>query len=216
LQQRWESSPELSNLVEAAQAHGIKIDVRSEGDLKQLAQSHQGVALFSDWYPELNLKTLETCNSATLLLLDGLEDPHNLGAILRSGWLMGVQGALIPKDRAVGLTPTVHKVACGGVEHVPVLEIANFAPMIEDLKKWGFWILGLSHEATKTLYRCKIPEKVVWIIGSEDRGMRKGTEKLCDELLTIPQTKAEASYNASVAAAITLSETQRQRLVLNP
>ena len=143
-------------------------------------------------------------------MLDGIEDPHNLGAILRTSWLTGVHGVLIPEDRAVGLTPTVHKVACGGVEHVPVEETTNFSNYAEDLKKKGYWIYGLSPRGKKSIFELDLPEKVVWAIGAEDKGMRVTTERLCDELVFIPQSSASASYNASVATAMALTETLRQ------
>ena len=145
-----------------------------------------------------------------VIALDGVEDTHNLGAILRTSWLMGVNGMIIPEDRAVGLTAAVHKVACGGVEHVPILRTNQFTQPFEQLKKDGFWVFGLSHKAERSIYDAKIPEKVIWVLGAEDKGLRSPTEKICDELFSIPQSSPAASYNVSVSAALALAETKRQ------
>lgn len=210
LRQGWESSADLREIQERTQSAHIKIDIKPEAVIDRFGSSHQGAVLFMDGAPTLSLDGLESFDKSILLILDGIEDPHNLGAILRTSWLVGVQGVLVPEDRAVGLTPTVHKVACGGAEHVPVIETTNFANYAEDLKKIGYWIYGLSPRGKKSIFELDLPEKVVWAIGSEDKGMRVTTERLCDELVYIPQSSAAASYNASVATAMALTETLRQ------
>ena len=204
----FESSPELREFEEIAQKAKIKVQIKSEGTLDRFCSTHQGAALLKEGQPQWDdsiAKDFSTC-----LILDGIEDPHNLGAIVRTSWLMKVDGIFIPENRAVQLTPTVHKVACGGVEHVPVQTCVNFAPTIQKLKEQGFWIFGLSHKAEKTIFDFKLPEKIVWAIGAEDKGLRSTTERLCDELVSIPQVSNAASYNASVATAIALTETFRQ------
>ncbi|MFN7826065.1 MAG: 23S rRNA (guanosine(2251)-2'-O)-methyltransferase RlmB [Pseudobdellovibrionaceae bacterium] len=211
IKQGWESSTELRELEELFRSQKVKIEVKPEPLLHKLSQSHQGAALFSTWQPELDWNSLQQKETSKILVLDGIEDPHNLGAIIRTSWLMSVDAILIPQDRAVGLTATVHKVACGGAEHVPVVEVTNFSNILEDLKKLNFWVLGLSHKGKGTLFKQKLPAKVVWVIGAEDKGLRTATERACDELIGIPQVSAAASYNASVAAAIALSETYRQQ-----
>ena len=145
-----------------------------------------------------------------VLALDGVEDTQNLGAVLRTSWLMGVNGIIIPEDRAVGLTASVHKVACGGAEHVPIHRTNQFNTPFEHLKKAGFWVFGLSHTAKRSIYDLQIPEKVIWVLGAEDKGLRTTTEKACDELVYIPQVSPTASYNVSVSAALALAETKRQ------
>lgn len=206
----FESSQDLREIFELAQSSKVKIEIVAEGRLDRFGSSHQGAALYLDGGPRLDLEGLKNFETARIVVLDGIEDPHNLGAILRTSWLLDVKGIMIPEDRAVGLTPTVHKVACGGAEHVPVLETTHFAGPIQELKDQGFWVFGLSHKAKKTVFELELPEKVVWVIGAEDKGLRVNTERLCDELVSIPQVSAGASYNASVAAAIALSETARQ------
>ena len=211
LRQGWESSADLREIQEATLKARVKIDPRPESVIDRFGPSHQGAVLFMSGAPELSMKGLADLDKSILLILDGIEDPHNLGAILRTSWLIGVQGVFVPEDRAVGLTPTVHKVACGGAEHVPVVATTNFANYAEDLKKMGYWVYGLSPRGTKSIFDLQLPEKVVWAIGSEDKGMRITTERLCDELVYIPQSSAAASYNASVATAMALTETLRQQ-----
>lgn len=211
IKQGWEGSTELKELHQELKQKNLKIEEKPPGLLDKVMPSHQGAAVFVGITPEMNWSEIEQSEVAKVLVLDGIEDPHNLGAILRTAWLMGVSGALTPDDRSASLTSTVHKVACGGVEHVPVERTTNFANPLEDLKKQGFWVFGLSHEGKRSLFDLKIPEKVVWCIGSEDRGLRTTTERLCDELIRIPQLSDAASYNASVATAIALTETLRQQ-----
>lgn len=206
----WESSADLREIEELARFSKVKIEPRQESVIDKFGSSHQGAALFVDGAPNLNIKGLEKFEKSVVLMLDGIEDPHNLGAILRTSWLTGVHGVLIPEDRAVGLTPIVHKVACGGVEHVPVEETTNFAKYAEELKKQGYWIYGLSPRGRRSIFELELPSKVVWAIGAEDKGLRVTTERLCDELAFIPQSSESASYNASVATAMALTETLRQ------
>lgn len=211
LRQGWESSQDLKKIHQELRATGALVQVKPESVIDRFGGSHQGAALFMTTAPTLAWDEIERAAESTLVLLDGIEDPHNLGAVLRTAWLMGVKGILIPEDRAVGLTATVHKVACGGAEHVPVETCTNFTQPLEKLREQGYWIFGLSHEGKKTIFDLKIPEKVVWCIGAEEKGLRSTTERLCDELVRIPQVSVAASYNASVATAIALTETFRQR-----
>ncbi len=210
IQKNWSSSADLRSLVEILQKLNIKFEEKSDTDLQKICHSHQGAVAFSDANPVLNYDNAGWPQQSLIVALDGVEDPHNLGAILRTSWLMGVNGVITPEDRAVGLTATVHKVACGGVEHVPVAQINNFSEPFKKLKEDGFWVFGLSHKAEKTIYDMKIPDKVIWVMGAEDKGLRVTTERTCDELVSIPQISADASYNVSVATAFALAETKRQ------
>ena len=211
LKQGWESSKDLREVHDQCRKLSVKIEIKPPAELDRLAASHQGAALFLSYTPEANWSEIKKKLKSRIIILDGIEDPHNLGAILRTAWLMKVDAILIPQDRAVGLTPTVHKVACGGAEHVPIVECSNFSNILEELKKDGFWVFGLSHLGKGIIFDLKIPEKVCWAVGAEDKGLRTTTENLCDELVRIPQVSAAASYNASVSAAIALSETLRQQ-----
>ncbi len=210
VQTNWKTSSDLRELVANLENKKIKIEEKSEMQLQDICRSHQGAVAFSDLDLTFEFNKRTWGQHGLVLALDGVEDTHNLGAILRTSWLMGVNGVIIPEDRAVGLTAAVHKVACGGVEHVPILRANQFAPSFEQLKKDGFWVFGLSHEATQTIYDMTIPDKVIWVLGAEDKGLRGPTEKVCDELVSIPQASPSASYNVSVSAALALAETKRQ------
>jgi 23S rRNA (guanosine2251-2'-O)-methyltransferase len=210
LRQGWEHSQELKELQHQVLAAKGKVEVKPVAVLDRICATHQGAVLYVEGGPELSLSGLENFEKSVLVYLDGIEDPHNLGAILRTSWLVGAHGLFIPEDRAVGLTPTAHKVACGGAEHVPVEEVNNFTNYAEDLKKMGYWVFGLSHKSKKTLFDIEIPDKIVWAVGAEDKGLRGTTERLCDELVSIPQISAAASYNASVATAMALTESLRK------
>lgn len=210
LQANFRSSGDLRELFDLVEAKKIKVEMKSEQQLLEISRSHQGAVAFSDLTLEFDPDVFPDGQPGLVLALDGVEDTQNLGAILRTSWLMGVDGVIIPEDRAVGLTATVHKVACGGVEHVPLYRTNQFSAPFESLKKQGFWVFGLSHNATRTIYDLTIPEKVVWVLGAEDKGLRGTTEKACDELVSIPQLSPNASYNVSVSAALALGETKRQ------
>ena len=210
LRQGWEHSNDLREMHELALKNKIKVEIKPENVIEKFGSSQQGAAIFVDGAPTLDVEGLQNFEKSVVLILDGIEDPHNLGAIVRTSWLTGAHGVLIPEDRAVGLTPTVHKVACGGVEHVPVEETTSFANYAEELKKQGYWIFGLSPRGKRSIFELELPDKVVWAIGSEDKGLRVTTERLCDELVFIPQASSSASYNASVATAMALTETLRQ------
>lgn len=201
---------DTQEILKLLKDQNVKFEERAESDLFKICPSHQGLVLFSDFSPSFDYTTAGWDEQSLVVALDGVEDPHNLGAILRTSWLMNVKGLIIPQDRAVGLTATVHKVACGGVEHVPVARINNFSEPFEKLKEAGFWVYGLSHKAKKTIYEIDYPEKVIWVLGAEDKGLRVPTERVCDELVCIPQLSPDASYNVSVATGMALSETKRQ------
>lgn len=206
----WESQGDLREIFEVVQSKRIPTEERSSGELEKVCYSHQGCVIYSSYLPTFDVHGQTWAHHSLIVALDGVEDPHNLGAVLRTSWLTSAAGMIIPSDRAVGLTATVHKVACGGVEHVPVLVTQNFAEAFKPLKDAGFWVFGLSHKAKKTIYDLKMPEKVVWVLGAEDKGLRITTERACDELVSLPQVSADASYNVSVAAGMALAETQRQ------
>lgn len=206
----WNSQGDLRDIYDIVKSKRITIEERSSADLEKVCYSHQGCVIYSSYMPDFDVREQTWAHNSLIVALDGVEDPHNLGAVLRTSWLTSAAGLIIPSDRAVGLTATVHKVACGGVEHVPVLVTQNFAEAFKPLKEAGFWVFGLSHKAKKTIYDLKVPEKVVWVLGAEDKGMRITTERACDELVSLPQVSADASYNVSVAAGMALAETKRQ------
>ncbi len=148
---------------------------------------------------------------ALLIVLDGVTDPHNLGAVLRSADAFGVHGVIAPKDRAVGLNATVEKVACGAAESVPYVMVTNLARALETLAERGIWTVAAEAGAAKTLAQVDARAPLAWVLGAEGAGLRRLTREHCDEAARIPMGGAVASLNVSVSAALCLYETQRQR-----
>lgn len=212
LRENYDGHPDLTEIADICAQHRIRPVPQSPVVLDRVTSANQGVVAFSDDQPELNLAALKDLEKATLIVLDEVEDPHNLGAVLRTAWLMGAQGVLTPENRAAGLTATVSKVAQGAVEHIPVMQESGLLETLKHLKSEGFWLFGLSHKGESTLFKTEIPDKVIWVLGSESSGIRKPIERECDQLISIPQADPEASFNVSVAAAIAMAETFRQRL----
>ena len=180
----------------------ISIVMRKESFFNKLCQSHQGLACDVDEDPAWPDTTKE---KVFLLALDGVEDPHNLGAIIRTSWLMGVEGILLPSKGSASITPTVSKVASGGLEHVSILKVKNLKQEIETLKKNGFWSYALSaDESAEPLNQVKTSYKTVLIAGSEEKGIKPTLIKGSDFRVFIPQQESEASYNVSVSVALGL------------
>ncbi len=146
-----------------------------------------------------------------LLVLDGVTDPHNLGACLRSADAAGVAAVIVPRDRAVGLTPVVRKVAAGAAETVPLVQVVNLARTLRELKERGVWLVGTADDAARTLYDVDLSGPTALVLGSEGEGMRRLTREACDELVSIPMAGAVESLNVSVATGVALFEAVRQR-----
>lgn len=211
LRENFSDHPPLKELFEKAKRLNVRIQTHPSGVLDKIVGSHQGVIAFTEQGPEVNWPELQAAQIATIIALDEVEDPHNLGAVLRTAWLLGAQAILTPDHRSAQLSPAVSKVAQGAVEHVPVVSDSALPQQLLEQKKYGFWVLGLSHKAKQSIYSFAIPDKVIWVLGSEAGGLRKSVEGVCDDLIAIPQLAKNASYNVSVAAAIALGETFRQR-----
>jgi 23S rRNA (guanosine2251-2'-O)-methyltransferase len=147
-----------------------------------------------------------------LLLLDGVTDPHNLGACLRVANAAGVHAVVAPKDRAAGISAAVSKVASGAAESTPYIMVTNLARTIDELKEREIWIVGTDERAEQSLYQANLPESIAWVLGAEGEGMRRLTREKCDLLVRIPMAGAVGSLNVSVAAGICLFESVRRRL----
>lgn len=210
LRETYEDHQELTKIFDHAKHKNVKVQLQNPNMLDKVVSANQGVMAFTQSEPEADWAKIEASEKCILIALDEVEDPHNLGAILRTAWLFGAQAILTPEHRAANLSPAVSKVAQGAAEHVPVVRESALPERLKQLKDKGFWILGLSHKATQGLYKLEVPDKVVWVLGSESSGIRKSVEGACDELIAIPQASPEASYNVSVAAAVAVSETYRQ------
>lgn len=210
LRNDYERSEDLKEFSLEARKTSLQIQERTPPQLDAIGHGNQGIALRVTENPKIDWEALKNDEKSIILVLDGLEDPQNLGSILRTAWLSGVKGIIIPEDRAVGLTTSVCKIASGGAEHVAVERHTQFAQVFKRLKDLGFWIYGLAEKGKQTPWDLKMSEKVVWVIGAEDTGIRVTTERICDELIRLPQVKSGSSYNASVATAMALTETIRQ------
>ncbi|MDE0092419.1 MAG: RNA methyltransferase, partial [Oligoflexia bacterium] len=176
--------------------------------LNQKGEIHQGVCIelkhfFS--YEELSFSKL-----ATVLILDRIQDPRNLGAIIRTAWLMNVESVFISSRNSVGLTPSVTKAACGGVEHVPIFIKNNLRKCLEELKRKNFWIYALDSQSRRAVWDENLQKRKAFLLGGEDLGIRRNLKNVCDETLSIPQKDKSANYNVSVAVAVVLSEAFRQ------
>jgi 23S rRNA (guanosine2251-2'-O)-methyltransferase len=209
----------MARLIELAAAAGVSVQHVSRRELDQMLPHarHQGVAarvqsgacaLPERALPDF-LAALE--EPAFLLVLDGVQDPHNLGACLRTADAAGVHAVILPKDRAVGITPVVHKVACGAVQSVPVFTVTNLARTLRSLREAGVWLYGASGDAGQDLYATDLKGPVALVLGGEGSGLRRLTRELCDHLVAIPMAGTVESLNVSVAAGVLLFEALRQR-----
>jgi 23S rRNA (guanosine2251-2'-O)-methyltransferase len=155
---------------------------------------------------------LDSVEKPLLLVLDGVTDPHNLGACLRVANAAGAHAVIAPKDRAVGITPAVSKVASGAAEATPYLMVTNLARTLAELKERNIWIVGADERAPQALYRSDLPDAIAWVLGAEGDGMRRLTRDSCDLLVKIPMAGEIESLNVSVSAGICLFESVRRRL----
>jgi 23S rRNA (guanosine2251-2'-O)-methyltransferase len=146
-----------------------------------------------------------------LLVLDGVTDPHNLGACLRVADAAGAHAVIAPKDRAAGIGAVVSKVASGAAESMPYYMVTNLARTMDDLKERSIWVVGADEDAEKTLYESELPEAIAWVLGAEGEGMRRLTRERCDLLARVPMHGSVASLNVSVASGVCLFESRRRR-----
>ncbi len=208
----------LQPLVTDLLALGVRLQRVNGQQLDKLAQQgrHQGIVLRHRPLAGVELpELLEKCAALTepplLLVLDGVQDPHNLGACLRNADGAGVHGVIVPQDRAVGLTPTVRKVASGAAEQVPLVTVPNLARALRSLQEQGLWLIGTAGETEKSLYDSDLRRGVALILGAEEKGMRRLTREHCDEVVRIPLYGTVESLNVSAASAVVLFEARRQR-----
>lgn len=203
----------LKQLAQMAQKSKIKIVPRDVGYLDKLHEHHQGAALVCNSAPEFDPyewnERAKPTDRMILVALDEISDPHNTGAILRTAWLLGARAIFIPEHRSASLSPTVTKVASGGAEHVAVNTCSNLPNELNSLKDIGFWVFGLAADGESIQRKKSLPERIVLVVGAEDKGLRSTVKSVCDEIFSLPQLDRDASYNASVAAALALYEVTR-------
>ena len=209
----------VAEIAALAKERGIVVQYVERAKIEALAggHRHQGVLAYVAPVPyaELEdiLKAAEAKGEAPfLVLLDELEDPHNLGALLRTADATGVHGILIPKRRSVSLNATVAKTSAGAVEYVPVARIGNIAQTLKKLKEKGFWVAGADMDGEKAYYEADLTGPLVLVVGSEGKGMSRLTKEACDFIVRMPMVGRINSLNASVAGSILMYEAMRQRL----
>ena len=209
--------PRVRELLELARRHGRKVERIDMGALRQELGdvAHQGVAAeiapLPPWTEDELLTALQTVQAPLLLALDGVQDPHNLGACLRTADACGALAVIVPRDRAAQLTPAVRKVAAGAAETTPVVAVTNLVRTLKLLKESGLWIVGADAAATVAARAVDLRGPLVLLLGAEGTGLRQLTRQNCDFLVSLPQRGAVESLNVSVAAAMLLYEALRQR-----
>ena len=210
------SDKRMMQLVNYAESQGISVEYLKKTDLEKQADSRktQGIAIRYKAAAQLPSKSLEDIlkkEDAFLLVLDGVTDPHNLGACLRSADAAGVDAVIVPKDRAAGITPTARKVACGAAETVPFFQVTNLARTLKQLKDNDVWIAGTAGEAENNIYDVRFSGKLALVMGAEEKGLRRLTRENCDQLIKLPMAGQVESLNVSVATGVCLFEIVRQR-----
>lgn len=208
----------IKSLIANLQVHNIDYTMLDSASLDQMAPwaNHQGIiaqVVAPQILTEHDLSNIlrTITDNPLLLILDNIQDPHNLGACLRSADACGAHAIIIPQDRAVSVTATVAKVACGAAATVPVVQVKNLARSMVSLKRQGIWLFGLSETSPQTIYKADFNVPLALVLGNEGSGMRRLTTEHCDLLFHIPMQGTVASLNVAVAAGVCLYEAMRQR-----
>ena len=215
--QKGRDDQRLKKILNMAEGQSIPVTWVLRSDLDVLANGrHQGVAALcqgagvqDENYLVGLLEKQE--GSPFLLVLDGVTDPHNLGACMRSADAAGVQAVIVPKDNSVGITPTVQKVACGAAENIPLVVVTNLSRTLKQLQDQGVWIIGTAGEAEQLVYEADLSGPLALVMGAEEKGLRRLTRENCDLLVKLPMVGIVSSLNVSVATGVCLFEAVRQR-----
>src|ERR1700723_3624394 len=202
-------------LVQLAKTKGVPVRFEDRIQIDRLVgtREHQGVAALGAAKPAVELDDLLATKNphGILVLLDGVEDPHNLGAIVRTSLAAGANGVVIPERRAAGLTDTVERASAGALAHLPVARVKNLVRAMEEMKEAGYWLIGLDERAEKKYTEADFSGQVGIVLGSEGEGLHELTRKRCDFLVSIPTSGPVRALNVSVAAGVVLFEVVRQR-----
>lgn len=215
--QRGRDDLRVQQIADLAKRAGISVVPTPKNELSELVDgNHQGVVAICREQKGLDESALPGLianlnEPALLLVLDGVTDPHNLGACLRSADAAGVHAVIAPKDKSVGITSTVRKVACGAAENMPFFAVTNLARTLKNLQEQGVWIVGTAGEAEDYLWSYDFKTPTAIVMGAEGKGMRRLTRECCDYLVKLPMAGAVSSLNVSVATGIALFEAVRQR-----
>jgi 23S rRNA (guanosine2251-2'-O)-methyltransferase len=212
----------LRELTAAAQALGIQVHFHDRGrlDVRAGTTAHQGVVAFLTPYAFVDLDAVLTAarahDPALILVLDGIQDPQNLGSLIRSAYVCGTHGVVIPKDRATRPTAAVNKASAGALEHTRVAQVTNLTRTLELFKEQGIWVVGLTMEVERPIFDVDLRLPTALVVGGEASGIRALVKRSCDWLAAIPQRGRLNSLNAAAAGAVALYEALRQRLTPAP
>ena len=208
----------LQSVLDLAKTRKVPVTFTAQKTLDQMAKSglHQNVVGFIKEIPYLGIEEIlsrwkQEGTKALFLILDGIQDPQNFGSLIRTALGCGVHGIIIPKDRAVGITPAVMKASAGAIAHLPIARVINISATIEDLKKEGIWVYGAAEEAKDLVYQLDLNVDLAIVIGAEGKGIRSLVKKKCDRIFSIPMKGPVSSFNASVSGGMILYEVMRQR-----
>jgi 23S rRNA (guanosine2251-2'-O)-methyltransferase len=210
--------PSLQSILDLAVERNIPVTVVDENTLARMASGglHQNVVAILKGTPYVDLQGIlarwrKDETKGLFLILDGIQDPQNFGALIRTALGCGVHGMIIPKDRAVGITPAVVKTSAGAAAHLPIARVVNIANTVDALKKEGLWVYGAAGEADEIIYDLDMTLDLAIVIGAEGKGIRPLVKRKCDRLFSIPMKGPVSSFNASVSSAMILYEVMRQR-----
>jgi 23S rRNA (guanosine2251-2'-O)-methyltransferase len=213
--ERGQKNPRIQEIVASAREKHVRLSFedRSWMDRKAEGARHQGVLCFAAEMPTLDSEDIveQAKSPGLLVVLDGIEDPHNLGAILRSAEAAGADGVILPQHRSAALSATVVKSSAGAASHLKVARTTNLAHFIESVKKKGFWVAGLDADSEKSIWDLDLTVPTVLVLGSEGSGLHRLVREKCDYVVSLPIRGVVSSYNVSVAAGIALYEVIRQR-----
>lgn len=207
-------SSRVAGIVRQVEANGIPVETISADRLGSLTGSdgHQGIGAQVEPFPFSDpARIMDVEGSGLVLVLDGLTDPRNLGALIRTALCVGVNGVILPKDRSVSVTPAVSMASAGALEHIRLARVTNISTVLKQLKSNGFWVAGLDPSARQSIFEAGLAGALTIVVGSEEKGIRPLVKKNCDFLISIPQQGRVDSLNVSVAGAVAMYEAFRQR-----
>ncbi len=215
-----DANPALKEILDSARQKQVPVTLTTREELDRLTGGgfHQNVAGFIQELPcadleEVLARSKREKTTGLLVILDGIQDPQNFGSLIRTAVGFGAHGMIIPKDRAVGITPVVMRASAGATAYLPVVRVTNIAQTIDWLKEEGFWVYGAAGEAKDPVYELDFTGDIAIVIGSEGKGIRPLVKKKCDRLFSIPRAGPISSFNASVSGGMILYEVMRQRTV---
>jgi 23S rRNA (guanosine2251-2'-O)-methyltransferase len=205
------AGPRVQEIVDLCRENSVPVRFEPREALDRVSKTvpHQGVIAFGAVHNFVELSEV-AAGAKLLVILDGVEDPHNLGAIVRTAHAAGADAVVIPERRAAPLTETVERAAAGALAYLPVARITNISQTLEKLKQLGFWIYGLDERGTELYHQVKYAEPTVIVMGGEGKGLHEGVKKHCDVLVRIPMAGEVASLNVSVATGVVLFEWRRR------